>query len=156
RREGGKLRTLAQRESIFRRQILPELGRKPITEISRRDIVRMLDRVEDDSGPRAADEALGALRRLFNWHAARSGDFRSPIVRGMARAAPTSERARTRILSDDELGAVWRETGGMGVFGSFIKFLLLTAARRDEAAAMRWSELSDLDWELPPERHKTG
>src|SRR5262249_3057509 len=57
-REGGKLRTLRARESIFRRHIFPELGNKPITEISRRDVVRMLDKIEDDSGPGAADHAL--------------------------------------------------------------------------------------------------
>src|SRR5262249_9140196 len=146
-REGSKLRTLRQRESVFRRQIFPALGARAITEIGRRDVVKMLDKVEDDSGPRAADEALAAVARLFNWHAARDDVFRSPIVRGMRRARPASERARTRILTDDELRRVWRAAEEMGYpFGRLVQFLLLTAARRTEASAMRWSELSGLDW----------
>src|SRR5262249_25316656 len=144
-REGSRLRTLRQRESIFVRQILPGLGSKPIVEVSRRDIVRMLDQVEDEGGPRAADEALAALRRLMNWHAARSDDFRSPIVRGMQRARPATERARNRVLTDAELRAVWHAAGKMGMHGAYFRFLLLTGARRSEASAMRWSELNGSD-----------
>jgi integrase len=155
-REGPKLRTLGQRKSTFARLIYPALGKKPIGEIEREDVVALLDHVQDHHGPRAADSVLAALSKLFNWHATRSSKFKSPLVRGMHRAKPASERARTRFLNDDELCAVWHAAGDMGVFGGFIKFLLLTTARRDEAAAMRWSELSGLDWELPPERHKTG
>ena len=54
-----------------------------------------------------ADHVLAYLRRVMTWHASRSDDFRSPIVRGMARTRP-SQRRRQRVLSDDELKAVWR------------------------------------------------
>jgi integrase len=154
-REGPKLRTFPQRRSTFERLIYPALGSKPIGDVKRSDVVRLLDYIEDHHGPRAADEALGALRRMMNWHASRSDEFRTPIVRGMQRAKPATERARTRILSDDELRAVWKAAGEMGVHGSYIKFLLLTGARRSEASAMRWSELSDTDWALPAARNKT-
>src|SRR5262249_11791032 len=40
-------------------------------------------------------------------------------------------------------------------FRALIKFLLLTAARRDEAARMTWDEVKDGAWELPAERNKT-
>jgi integrase len=42
------------------------------------------------------------------------------------------------------------------VFGSFVRFLLLTAARRSEAAEMTWAEISGSDWTLPAARNKTG
>jgi integrase len=151
-----KLRTAGQRRNCFERLIFPALGAKPIADISRGDVVKLLDKIEDENGPRAADIALAALSRLFNWHASRSDSFRSPLVRGMQRSRPASERARTRILDDDELRRVWRAADGMGMFGAFIKFLTLTTARRDEAAAMKFSELDGTDWMLPPERHKTG
>src|SRR5262249_13794238 len=110
----------------------------------------------EDRGPVMADKVLGILSRIFNWHAARSDDFRSPIIRGMARTSD-SERARDRILSDDELRAVWCATEGpTGPFRALVRFLLLTAARRSEAAEMRWSELVEKDWILPGARNKTG
>jgi integrase len=87
----------------------------------------------------------------MNWHAARSDEFRSPIVRGMNRDAG---RSRDRVLTDDELRAVWQAPSSL--FGSFIKFLLLTAARRNEAAKMERGELSASDWTLPAARNKTN
>jgi integrase len=73
----------------------------------------------------------------------------------MARTKPR-ERARQRILTDDELRTVWRTAEGQGPFGRMVRFLLLTGARRSEAAGMRWSELSrEGDWLLPAARNKT-
>jgi integrase len=101
-----------------------------------------------------ADKTLSILSRVFNWHAARTDDFYSPIVRGMARTKP-SERARARILNDDEIRVVWRVAGAAGPFGRLLRFLLLTGARRTEAAAMPWAELSGADSTLPGPRNKT-
>ena len=99
-REGGKLRTstLGQRESIFRRLVYPTLGDRPIDSIKRSEIVRLLDKIEDGTGPRMADVALAVLRRVFTWHALRDDDFASPIVRGMGRQNAKDHR-RARILS---------------------------------------------------------
>src|SRR5262249_31986885 len=82
-------------------------------------------------------------------------DFRSPIIRGMRRTKP-QERARTRILSDDELRSVWAAAGSArGAFPKMVRFLLLTAARRCEASNMTWDEIRGNDWTLPASRNKT-
>jgi integrase len=162
---GGKLRSLNQRRAMLDRLIYPIIGTKPIGEIRRSDIVRLLDKIEEGAltwkgkrikgGPVMADRALATVRRVMNWHAGRSDDFRSPIVRGMARTK-SKERARERTLTDDELRAVWRATDGdRGPFGPFVQFLLLTGARRSEAAAIARSELNGADWTLPGTRNKT-
>ena len=104
-REGKSLRSIKLRRSTFERNVFPTLGTLPINNIRRSDITKMMDRVEEECGPAAADEALAFLSRLFSWHAARSDEFRSPIVRGMRRTSQ-SERARQRILTDDELASV--------------------------------------------------
>ena len=155
RREGVKLRSADWRRGVLDRHIYPTLGARPIAEIRRSEIVRLLDRIETESGPVMADKTLGILRKVMNWRAARADDFRPPIVRGMARSR-TSETARDRVLSDDELRKVWRAAEDLGVFGSFIRFLLLTAARRGEAAGMTWEELHGSSWTLPAARNKTG
>lgn len=154
-REGKKLRSIDEIRAIFRRYIFSRLGARPIDSIKRSEIVRLLDHVEDNHGATAAQHALAALRRLLNWHASRDDDFLSPVVRGMARVKP-AETARSRILTDDELRAVWKAAReGTGAFPALIKFLLLTAARRCEAADMRWSEIKEADWTLPAARNKT-
>jgi integrase len=154
-REGPRLRTVGQRRAIFDRLIYPVLGQRQIDSIKRSDVARLLDEVEDKSGARMADMTLAVLRRVMNWHASRSDDFRSPIVRGMARTKP-KERARERTLTDDELRAIWKVAADFeGPFGALLRLLLLTGARRSEAASLRWSELAGTDWILPAARNKT-
>jgi integrase len=155
-REGkdGRLRSLDQRKAQLERLVYPKLGARQIDEIKRTDIVRLLDAIEDDRGSVMADRALATVRRIMNWHAGRSDDFRSPIVRGMARTK-SKERARQRTLTDDELRAVWKAAeAATGPFGRYVQFLLLTAARRSEAAGMARSELAGADWTLPAARNK--
>jgi integrase len=149
---GKSLRTAGERQQILDRLIFPALGAKQIDEIRRSDIARMLDRIELERGARMADIALSILRKIMNWHASRSDDFRSPIVPGMKRdkAGP-----RERILTDDELRSIWA-TSADGPFGALVRFLLLTAARRTEAARMARGELVEGVWTLPAERSKTG
>src|SRR5215469_1321152 len=103
---GEKIRTAPRRLRDLERAILPTLGDRPVVEIKRSEIVALLDKIEKKSGPVAADRALALIRSLLNWHATRADNFVPPIVRGMARTK-TKERARERILTDDEIRAIW-------------------------------------------------
>jgi Arm DNA-binding domain len=96
RRAGKDLRSHKQRQAILERHIFKRLGGHPIGEIKRSDIVRLLDKIDDESGPSAADHALAILSRVMSWHASRADDFRSPIVRGMRR---TSQKDRAGAAS---------------------------------------------------------
>jgi integrase len=146
-------RSRAQSEATLTRLVYPTFGTRPIEAINRSDIVRLLDRVEDERGPVMASRTLGIINRVMNFHASRSDDFRSPIVRGMARG---TEQARSRILNDDELRAIWKATADYPVFGSLLRFILLTATRRYEAGHMHWSELNAETWVIPAARYKTN
>jgi integrase len=155
RREGRGLRSVERRRRTLDRHVIPVLGDRPIGDIKRSEIVRLLDQVEEGAGPSAADDVLAFVRKICNWHATRSDDFRTPIIRGMARTKP-KERARSRILSDDELRAVWTTAAGQpGAYAALIRVLLLTAGRRNECRAMTWAEIDRTDWTLPAARNKT-
>lgn len=153
-REAANLRTGKDRHAALERLVYPVLGDRPITDIRRSDLVRLLDQIADERGPVMADRTLGIVGRVFNWHASRSDDFRSPIVRGMSRTK-MHERARSRVLTDDEIRLIWKTAEGQGPFGRLMRFLLLTGARRTEAARMTWSEIDGADWTLPASRNKT-
>jgi integrase len=150
---GEKIRTAPRRMRDLERAILPTLGHRPVVEIKRSEIVKLLDKIETQSGPVAADRALALIRSLLNWHATRADNFVPPIVRGMARTS-TEERARERILTDDEIRAIWNSKES-GAFPALVRFLLLTGARRAEAANMRWEEIDGSNWILPASRNKT-
>ena len=148
-------RTLAGKRDSFRLHIYPRFAARPIDSIKRSEIVRLLDKIEDEAGPVAAQHALVALRRMMNWYAGRSDDFRSPIVRGMARVKP-KERARDRVLSDEEVRAVWQAADTFGPYGRMLQFILVTATRLREAAFMTRAELAadGSEWLIPSARYK--
>jgi integrase len=152
-----RTRSWAETQRILDRYVTPAWKGRPIADVRRSDMTQLLDQIEDKSGPVMADHVLAIVRKLFNWYAARDEEFRSPIVKGMARTKP-KDRARKRTLSDVELRALWAATATIepAVFGSLVRFLLLTAQRRDEAARARWSEIEDKIWTIPGERYKTG
>ena len=154
RREAKRLRSIAERRRIFDRYIYPQLGARQIDSIKRSEIVRLLDRIEDRNGPSMADHVLSVLRRLMSWHATRSDDFRSPITRGMARTKP-AERARERVLSDDEVRALAATESWATPYAYLVRFLLLTATRLREAAEMRRQEVIGDRWIIPATRHKS-
>jgi integrase len=153
---GGKLRSARARVGIVQRLVYPALGKYPIGEIRRSDLIGMLDKIAEENGEVMSDHVLAIVRKLMNWHASRSDEFRSPIVPGMARTKP-SERARDRVLSDDELRAVWHAAEAQGgQWGALLRFLLLTATRRNESRGLSRAELAkNGDWLIPSGRSKT-
>jgi integrase len=152
--EGERLRTIGQRRATLTRLVFPVLGGRTIGEIKRGEVVKLLDKIEIERGARMADEVLAMLHIVFGWHAIRDEDFRSPLVKGMARTKP-KERMRSRTLTDDELARVWKACDSAGVFGDYVKFMMLTATRRNEAARMTWGEINGSgDWLIPEVRYK--
>src|SRR5262249_12053897 len=63
---------------------------------------------------------------------------------------------RERVLRDDEIRLLWPLLAEAGTFGAIIKALLLTAQRRADVSAMKWSEIGeDGAWTIPAQRYKT-
>jgi integrase len=153
-----KLRSGDQVERAFDVYVRPRIGEKSIYDLKRRDIVEMLDAIEDQNGPVMADRVLAHVRKAFNWQATRDDQFAPPIVRGMARTKP-AERARTRALADDEIRSVWQALDSTDVpeaFRNIVRELLLTVQRRNEVANMHSDEIDGETWIIPAERYKTG
>ena len=155
RNKNQPLRSADEYESAFNRLVKPRIGNLGIYEVRRSHVIKMLDEIEDANGPVMADRTLAYVRKAFNWYATRDDQFNVPIVRGMARVKP-KERARTRILSDDEIRILWPVLDEAGTFGALAKTLLLTAQRRDEVAHMQHNEIGrEGIWAIPAERYKT-
>jgi integrase len=154
RRRGAELRTIDQRRADLE-LLYPNLGRLPIPEIRRGMFVREFDRISDQRGPVRANRTQVAAKALLNWFSARS-DYVSTLTRVPARISIVG-RARSRVLDDAELRAVWLAAEGFGLFGDLVRFLTLTAARRNEAAGLKRSELSadHTTWRLPAVRAKS-
>jgi len=150
------LRTEPEISRILNKYVYPTLKDRDFETIKRSDVTKLLDAVEDGSGPRQADTVLATLSSIMRWHASRSDDYVPPIVRGMHRYDPHAKK-RARILDDDEIRDLWAAADKGGPFGAFLKLSLLTGQRRQKIATMRWQDLTlDGTWDIPTEPREKG
>ena len=151
------MRSAAHIESALNRLVKPRIGKLGVYELRRSHIAEMLDRIEDEAGPVMADRTRAYLHKALSWYGERDDQFNltAAFVRVKPRANP-KERARTRVLSDEEIRIIWAALGEKRTFGAIVKTLLLTAQRRDEVAHMSRREIGhDGIWVIPAGRYKT-
>jgi integrase len=153
------LRPSTQREyrRILKGQDTRTWQDRPIVEISKRDVMDVIEEIDARGSPGAAKRALAYLRKFFNWCAERDIIATAPSDR-IRSSHP--DMKRDRVLSEQELYYLLRALDAeQSIFGPLIRVLLLTGQRRGEVAGMSWSELHDLPtesaiWEIPGNRTK--
>ena len=146
----------AETERLLQVEIVPAFGARRLGEITKGHVHDLLDSLIDRGSPTTANRALAVLKKLGNWSVERGIVTVSPFA-GIKPPAP--ERARDRILADDEIRIAWRAFGTVGwPFGDIAKLLLLTGMRRDEVAEARWTEIDLVGktWTIAKERSKSG
>ena len=147
-------RSRAEVERVMRRDVLPVLGKRPMADIRKRDIIELIDGIADRGAKIMANRTLAHVKRLFKWAAGRDIIENDPAAH-VERPAP--ETKRDRVLKNDEMAAVWCAAEAMGYpFGHAVQLLMLTGARRQEVLGLSWREI-DLDAaeiRLPAERTK--
>jgi integrase len=136
-------------ESVLRRWVLTAWKGKDVRQITRRDVVALLDGIVDRGIPIAANRALAVVSKLFSWCVERGLLEHSPTAR---LGKPARERRRERVLTDAELAAVWVACDTVREpWGPYFRLLLLTGQRRSEVAGMRWEQVDHEagTWTLP-------
>jgi integrase len=147
-------------ELTIRREVLPKWGDLPVTAITESH-VRDLVKAKARDYEAMARNLLALIRRLFNWAIDQRayGIEHSPCVRLKPDKLVGKQGARTRVLCNDEMRALWRAAESMGApYGKFYQTLALTGQRRNEVAKAKWSEidLREKLWTIPAERMKAG
>lgn len=155
-RRVNRPRTIEGMQQLLDLHVLSRWRRRLIKDITRRDVIDLLDGLVEGGRPVAANRVLQAIRKMFNWAMERDILASSPCD-GVK--PPTPEQSRERVLTDPELRDIWLAADELGgPYAALVKLLMLTGQRRDEVARMTWSEV-DLDarlWTLPKERSKNG
>lgn len=166
RAEGWAAKYAGEVERIFRHDILPRWGEKHVAAITTADVEALLrakaatrERSRKGTNGGATTQANRTLLRLATF-------FRWAIKKKLIAENPTEgieplikERARDRVLIDNEIIWFWRGAERAGwPFAEIFRLLLLTAQREGEVSGMRWSEvdLQNRLWTIPKERNKSG
>jgi integrase len=149
----SQLRTGAVVAGVIKKHVLPVLGDRPLGEITRADGNDLLRRISKTT-PTHANRIASYLSKFGQWLEDDERVAESPFMRLRRFSKVVS---RDRILSDDEVRAVWQATEGMGQLGRAVRFMLATGQRRGEVGNMTWAEvdLAKALWTLPRGRVKS-
>ena len=136
------------------RHVVAVWGERDIHDISKRDVIDLLDGIADTGRVVTANRVRAYLGKFLNWCAERDIIDQSPAM-GVKPAA--KEKSRDRVLSDDEIRWFWRACDDLGQpWGHLGKTLLLTGQRLGEVVGMTDREVNGDTWHLEADRTKNG
>jgi integrase len=133
--------------------VSPSIGRKKANDVTRRDIIHILDTLVDRGAPIAANRTLAVIRKMFRFGITRDLVPHNPCE---AVQAPAEEHQRDRVLSAAEINKLWKNLEGENLaMTSGIKLclqlVLVTAQRRGELVMAQWSDFDLVAgwWTIP-------
>jgi integrase len=152
----SKTRSVREISRLLRREVVPYWGRRSVHEISRHHVIELVTEVAARGTPSAANKLLKVVKTFFGWCVGRAILDLSPAAQ---LGAPARERARDRVLDDDELARILIAARQVnGPYGAIVELLALTGQRRQEVAQVTWDELdlASQSWTLPASRTKNA
>jgi integrase len=152
----SKTRSAREISRLLRREVIPRWGMRSVHEIGRRHVIELVTEVAARGTPSAANKLLKVVKTFFGWCVGRAILDLSPAAQVRA---PARERARDRVLDDDELARILIAARQVnGPYRGIVELLALTGQRREEVAQLTWDELDlpSQSWTLPAARTKNG
>ncbi len=150
-------------ERVFRRDILPSLGKRDTKSITTPEIARLLAKINASGRPTIANDALRHLKAMFTYGEALGMVDKNPAERVKLEHAGGQEKSRTRALSSTEITKLMKAMHDAGTkFGRdnelAVKLLLALACRKMELFGAKWDEFdfSNNLWRIPATRVKTS
>ena len=152
---GKHVRTLRRDEEVARlikRDVLPKWGNRRAKDITKRDVIFLLDKIVERPAPYVANRVKAAISKMYNWAIERDILDINPALNVKK---PTKEIKRDRYLTTEEIQKLW---GGLvdinPIISSIFKVLLLTGQRKSEVCKMRWQYIQGDWWTIPAEFSK--
>jgi integrase len=155
RRVAGRLRTAADIERRLHRALAPILARHA-SDIRRRDIRELLDKVADQGTEREAEKRRQTVGAMFRWALSQDIVEIDPTA-GLKAYDPGTPRDRVLTLEEIEALWSWLDTGILpGDAADILRLQLLTGARCGEISGLCAEEIDrgQWNWTLPAARSK--
>lgn len=165
-------------QRILDKEIYPVWGRRKAHDITKGDIITLLDNVVDRGSPQTANNIFKIIRKMFNW-AVKKDRLQATPCMGIDMPAPLN--VKDRALNADEIATLWNlldtspapvasrtksnpmKTGDAAPALSMtpevknaLKLILITAQRPGEVTGMHTDEIDGNWWTIPADRAKNG
>ena len=135
-----------QAESNLRLHLVSALGSKPVSAVKRGDIRAILVQLINEGKGPSANRAFAHMRKFFSWLV--EGDYlkNSPADHI---TKPYKERKRERVLSDQEIKAIWDASKVLSrPYRAWLQLSLLCGQREMETACIKRSKIEEGLWFL--------
>lgn len=155
---GRKTRESTHKDRLrkLNQELLPAWGKRPVSTITRRDVVDLVEGIANRGAPVHANRVLSLIHLIFN-DGIRRGFPTLEANPAHLVEPPGEENSRDRYLTREEIKAVWKaleeETP---LTRTAFKLALLTAQRIGAICAMRWDTVTGDVWRIPAEDFKGG
>jgi integrase len=138
--------------SNLRRAELQPLHASLATMVGKRELMVVVDEIAAAGTPHAAASVLRHLKMALNFAVQRDLISANPLA-GVK--PPVRGNERDRVLSDDEIRAVWAATFKLpDPYGQMYRLFFLTGCRRSEVATMQHGDIAGDTWTIPREKVK--
>lgn len=161
-------RSWKEDERFLNKDVRPSWGKRKAKDITKRDVILLLDSIKDRGAPIASNRGLACIRRMFNFAVERDIITATPC----ASVKPVAkENQRDRVLSADEINILWHALGQLPNESNLIhdikmseqtklvlKLQLVLGQRKGEIISAEWSEM-DINtgwWTIPAAKAKNG
>src|SRR6266404_3065327 len=149
-------RSWREDQRMIDRELLPRWRHRKANDIKRRDVQELLDDTVTRGSPIQANHTFALVRKMFNFALQREIVEINPCM-GMGR--PTRPRQRDRVLTYEEIRALWQALDAQPRdVADALRLELLTAQRGGEILSMRWEDpdLGSGWWTIPAIYAKNG
>jgi integrase len=139
-----KKKTWRKDREILNRDVLPRWQHRKAKDITRVDIIALLDAVGQRGGV-MANVTFTVVRRMFNFAVERGLLEISPCFQVKL---PNKAVSRERVLSTDEIASLWQHLDDKPT-DMLLKLMLVTAQRKGELVNAKWADIQDNWWIIP-------
>ncbi len=163
---------------ILEKEVYPAWGDRKAQDITKGNIISLLDKIVDRGAPGTANNTFKIVRKMFNWAVKKDRLQASPCI---SIDMPAPLNVKDRALNADEIATLWNmlDTSPPPVTSQIqskpvkledtatalsmtpevknaLKLILITAQRPGEVSGMHTDEIDGNWWTIPADRAKNG
>lgn len=148
-------------EAILKGQVVPSIGRKKVKDVSRRDIVDLLEKIVSRGSPVMANRTGSLTKQMFTFAQTRGWIETNPCLNITKSSIGGSEKPRDDFLTYKQIWQLWNGLAKANFSESLkvcLKILLATGQRRGEVIYGEWAQI-DIEkgrWTIPASLSKNG
>lgn len=144
----------------FDNDVFPRIGKRPITELTAPDFLKMVRRVEERGAIESAHRILQNCGQVMRYAIATGRATRNPVTDLKGALPPSPEKHHASITEPDAVGGLLRamdDYKGHFITRCALRLAPLVFVRPGELRQAEWAEfdLDAADWNIPAEKMKT-